>query len=213
MAYFPMFVELEGRPCLIVGRRRGRAAQGAQAAALWPVPDGGCAELCAGAGSTGGSCAVPPGISPPGRGGTGAGGRRDGRRRAEPGDRRAVPGAAHPCERGGRQGQLYLPVPGAGAAAGRFPSGISTGGASPTAAVYVKEKIEAALPAATAGTGYWNIWPPGAPLFGPRCRTKPPGARLFAALFDACMEKGRPLEQAEFDALAARMEREGPGDA
>ena len=38
-------------------------------------------------------------------------------------------------------------------------------------------------------------------------------ARLFAALFDACMEKGRPLEQAEFDALAARMEREGPGDA
>ena len=38
-------------------------------------------------------------------------------------------------------------------------------------------------------------------------------ARLFAALFDACMEKGRPLEQAEFDALAARMEREGPGNA
>ena len=35
----------------------------------------------------------------------------------------------------------------------------------------------------------------------------------FAALFDACMEKGRPLEQAEFDALAARMEREGPGNA
>ena len=91
--------------------------------------------------------------------------------------------------------------------------GISTGGASPTAAVYVKEKIEAALPGGDGWNGileYLAAWraPVRASVPDETAR-----ARLFAALFDACMEKGRPLEQAEFDALAARMEREGPGNA
>ena len=91
--------------------------------------------------------------------------------------------------------------------------GISTGGASPTAAVYVKEKIEAALP---GGDGWNGILEYLAARRAPVRASVPDEtarARLFAALFDACMEKGRPLEQAEFDALAARMEREGPGNA
>ena len=91
--------------------------------------------------------------------------------------------------------------------------GISTGGASPTAAVYVKEKIEAALPGSDSWNGILEYLAARRAPVRASVPDETARARLFAALFDACMEKGRPLEQAEFDALAARMEREGPGDA
>ena len=109
------------------------------------------------------------------------------------------------------KGQLYLPVPGAGAARAAFPSASPPGGASPTGRGICKGKIEAALPGGDGWNGILNIWLPGAPC-SPRCRTKPPGAAVRGAIRRMYNGKGRPLEQAEFDALAARMEREG-GDA
>ena len=150
---------------------------------------------------------------PRGRGGTGAGGRRDGRRRAEPGRFAALCRARRiPVNAVDDKDTCTVLFP-ALVRRGPLSIGISTGGASPTAAVYVKEKIEAALP---GGDGWNGILEYLAARRAPVRASVPDEtarARLFAALFDACMEKGRPLEQAEFDALAARMEREGPGDA
>ena len=140
MAYFPMFVELEGRPCLIVG---GGAVALRKARKL--LPYGPCLTVVA-------QSFVP--------------------------ELEALEGAVL-CRRAFRprdvEGQALVVADGWNGifeylAARRAP-------------------VRASVPDETAR------------------------ARLFAALFDACMEKGRPLEQAEFDALAARMEREGPGNA
>ena len=211
MAYFPMFVELEGRPCLIVG---GGAVALRKARKL--LPYGPCLTVVA-------QSFVPELEALEGA----ALCRRAFRPRDVEGQALVVAAtgdgalnreiaalcrARRICERGGRQGQQLFLFP-ALVRRGPLSIGISTGGASPTAAVYVKEKIEAALP---GGDGWNGILEYLAARRAPVRASVPDEtarARLFAALFDACMEKGRPLEQAEFDALAARMEREGPGDA
>lgn len=76
--------------------------------------------------------------------------------------------------------------------------GISTGGASPTAAVWVKEELEAFLP-----NHFEEIL---AFLNGvrPLVKESVPQERrsaVLAALFRACMERNRPLEEMELRAL------------
>lgn len=78
---------------------------------------------------------------------------------------------------------------------GPFSVGVSTGGASPTAAVYFKEQIEAMTPEHLEDILVW--------LHAQRARLKAriPQERARAAalrnLFAACMEKGAPLTDAE----------------
>ena len=208
MAYFPMFVELEGRPCLIVG---GGAVALRKARRL--LPYGPCLTVVA-------QSFVPELEALEGA----ALCRRAFRPRDVEGQALVVAATGDGAlnrEIAALCRARRLPV-NAGAAKANctflFPAlvrrgprsiGLSTGGA----AVYVKEKIEAALP---GGDGWNGILEYLAARRAPVRASVPDEtarARLFAALFDACMEKGRPLEQAEFDALAARMEREGPGDA
>lgn len=78
---------------------------------------------------------------------------------------------------------------------GPFSVGISTGGASPTAAVYFKERIDAMMPEHLDEMLVW--------LHAQRAALKAriPQERARAAalrnLFAACMEKGAPLTDAE----------------
>lgn len=70
--------------------------------------------------------------------------------------------------------------------------GISTGGASPTAAVYVKEQLRAMLPDDLEDTLIW--------LEGQRERVRQTvpeekRSKVFAALFACCLEKGCPTEE------------------
>ena len=212
MAYFPMFVELEGRPCLIVG---GGAVALRKARRL--LPYGPCLTVVA-------QSFVPELEALEGA----ALCRRAFRPRDVEGQALVVAatgdGALNreiaalcrarriPVNAVDDKDNCTFLFP-ALVRRGPLSIGISTGGDSPTAAVYVKEKIEAALP---GGDGWNGILEYLAARRAPVRASVPDEtarARLFAALFDACMEKGRPLEQAEFDALAARMEREGPGNA
>ena len=212
MAYFPMFVELEGRPCLIVG---GGAVALRKARRLLPygpcltvVAQSFVPELEALEGAVLCSRAFRP---------------RDVEGQAlvvaATGDGALNREIAALCR------ARRIPVNAvddkdnctflfpALVRRGPLSIGISTGGASPTAAVYVKEKIEAALPGGDGWNGILEYLSARRAPVRASVPDETSRARLFAALFDACMEKGRPLEQAEFDALAARMEREGPGDA
>lgn len=209
MAYFPMFVELEGRPCLIVG---GGAVALRKARKLLPygprltvvaqsfVPEleaMGQAVLCHRAfcpQDVEGQTLV---IAATGDGALN-------REIAALCRARRIP--VNAVDDKDNCTFLFPAV----VRRGPLSVGISTGGASPTAAVYVKEKIEAALP----GTDNWGrileyLAAQRAPVRD-AVPEEAARARLFAALFDACMEKRRPLEQAEFDALAARMEKERP---
>lgn len=84
---------------------------------------------------------------------------------------------------------------------GELSIGISTGGASPSAAIYVKENISAFLPECFESVLEY--------LSGVRETIKeavPPQRRstVLKALFDACMEQGRPLTEAELGGLLAR---------
>ena len=77
--------------------------------------------------------------------------------------------------------------------------GISTGGASPSGAVYWKEEIDRLIP---PGAG-----DPLASLAGLRARVKEAvpdekkSAAVFAALFNACLAAGRPPDEGELDRL------------
>lgn len=76
--------------------------------------------------------------------------------------------------------------------------GISTAGASPTAAVWVKQQVEALLPEGIEEIlAYLNEIRPVVKTFVPEARR----AELFARLFRACMEVGRPLEEEELQNL------------
>lgn len=74
--------------------------------------------------------------------------------------------------------------------------GISTSGASPTAAIWLKEQINALLPERFDRILDWLEEQ------RPRLKSLIPGevqrSRLFAALFTACLDQGRPLTEAEF---------------
>lgn len=73
--------------------------------------------------------------------------------------------------------------------------GISTGGASPTAAVWLKEQVEGLLPGRFDEILRWlEEQRPALKASLPRESQR---ARLFACLFAACLERGRPLTGAE----------------
>lgn len=81
---------------------------------------------------------------------------------------------------------------------GPFSVGVSTGGASPTAAIYFKEQIEAMVPENFEEILLW--------LQAQRMVLKaqmPEKARAAALkrLFAACMAKGAPLDSAEMEGL------------
>lgn len=78
---------------------------------------------------------------------------------------------------------------------GKFSAGISTGGASPAAAVYYKEKLQQMLPEKLEDILDWlgEIRPEWKKTI-PDQRER---ARIFRELFDACMTKGGPLTEAE----------------
>ena len=82
---------------------------------------------------------------------------------------------------------------------GQLSVGISTGGASPTAAVWLKHQIADLIPA-----GFDEILTFLEEL-RPRIKTRYPDERArsdcFAALFQACMQVGRPLTKAELEDL------------
>lgn len=89
---------------------------------------------------------------------------------------------------------------------GELSVGISTGGASPTAAVYFKKQIEGLLPERTEELLDF--------LDGQREHVKGEipeewkRSQVFAALFQACMEVQRPLSEAETAEVFRRKEEE-----
>lgn len=82
---------------------------------------------------------------------------------------------------------------------GNFSAGISTGGASPTAAIWLKEQIEAMTPERLEDILLWlHAQRPAI-----KARIPEEGARAAALrrLFAACMEKGAPLDDEETEGL------------
>lgn len=90
--------------------------------------------------------------------------------------------------------------------------GISTGGASPTAAVDVKKKIEALLPESDGWDQILEYLAAQRAAVKAALPDETVRAQVFAALFDTCMARGRALTQAEFDALL-QSAQEAHGDA
>lgn len=78
---------------------------------------------------------------------------------------------------------------------GNLSIGISTGGASPTAAVYLKEHIDAALP--PNFDELLDFLEALRPALKAEIPQEPRRARAFSALFQACLEKGRVLSSSE----------------
>ena len=82
---------------------------------------------------------------------------------------------------------------------GELSVGISTGGASPTAAMWLKNQITDLIP---EGFDDILVWLEGQ---RPRIKSEIPDetarGALFAALFSACLERGRPLTREELEEL------------
>lgn len=78
---------------------------------------------------------------------------------------------------------------------GELSVGISTGGASPSAAVWVRERVEDCLPDGL--DAILDFLQQVRPLVKERVAEENRRSRFFAALFSACMERGRPLTWAE----------------
>lgn len=92
---------------------------------------------------------------------------------------------------------------------GRLSVGISTGGASPTAARFFKERIEALLPPGEEtdleGILDWLAGVRDTVIRRVPAQRRP---RIFAALFDRCMEAGRGLDAAELEDILKEAERD-----
>lgn len=84
---------------------------------------------------------------------------------------------------------------------GSLTIGISTGGASPAAAVFVKEKIASVLPGEDRHFQEILDYLAGMRPIVKREVAEPHRKALFLRLFDLCMEKNRPLTQDEWEAL------------
>lgn len=84
---------------------------------------------------------------------------------------------------------------------GTFSAGISTGGASPTAAVYFKERLRELLPDGLDGLLAWleSLRPAVKAAIPEQSRR----AAAFRRLFDACMAKGGPLTREETEQCIA----------
>lgn len=90
---------------------------------------------------------------------------------------------------------------------GELSIGISTGGASPSAAVYLKEQISDLLPE--------NFGQMLEYLDGLRAESKaalpdgPARARFFSRLFDACIQTGWPLSEGQLSEIIADASKDG----
>lgn len=84
---------------------------------------------------------------------------------------------------------------------GSLTIGVSTGGASPAAAVYVKEKIASVLPGEDKHFQEILDYLARMRPVVKREVAEPHRKALFLRLFDLCMEKNRPLTQDEWAAL------------
>ena len=80
---------------------------------------------------------------------------------------------------------------------GNLSVGVSTGGSSPTAAIWLKEQIEGLLPEQTEEILTWLE--AQRPLLKERLPNQRARAACFARLFAACLERGRPLTEEERD--------------
>lgn len=80
---------------------------------------------------------------------------------------------------------------------GNLSVGVSTGGSSPTAAIWLKEQIEGLLPEQTEEILTWLE--AQRPLLKERLPDQRARAACFARLFAACLERGRPLTEEERD--------------
>ena len=80
---------------------------------------------------------------------------------------------------------------------GNLSVGVSTGGSSPTAAIWLKEQIEGLLPEQTEEILTWLE--AQRPLLKERLPDQRARAARFARLFAACLERGRPLTEEELD--------------
>lgn len=80
---------------------------------------------------------------------------------------------------------------------GNLSVGISTGGSSPTAAVWLKEQIEGLLPEQTEEILTWLE--EQRPVLKKRLPDQRERAACFARLFAACLALGRPLTEEERD--------------
>lgn len=80
---------------------------------------------------------------------------------------------------------------------GNLSVGVSTGGSSPTAAIWLKEQIDALLPERTEDILTWLE--EQRPLLKERLPDQRARAARFARLFAACLEWGRPLTEEERD--------------
>ena len=78
---------------------------------------------------------------------------------------------------------------------GELSVGISTGGASPSAAVWVRDRVEDCLPDGL--DAILDFLQQVRPLVKEQVVEENRRSRFFAALFSACMERGRPLTWAE----------------
>lgn len=83
--------------------------------------------------------------------------------------------------------------------------GVSTGGASPTAAIWLKEQVSALLPEGLEDILAWLEQQ--RPLMKERFPQERCRAALFARLFSACMEAGAPLSDQEFENILQQEER------
>lgn len=80
---------------------------------------------------------------------------------------------------------------------GALSVGISTGGASPTAAACVRRRVEDALPEGGAWEQVLDFLAAQRPRVKACVPDEQARAKIFAALFDACMARGGPLDEQE----------------
>lgn len=78
---------------------------------------------------------------------------------------------------------------------GELSVGISTGGSSPSAAVWLKEQIDTLMPEGLEDILVWLE--EQRPLLKARCPEERLRAKAFAKMFAVCLEKGRPLSREE----------------
>ena len=195
MPYFPMFIDLTGRPCLIVG---GGTVAARKAEKLRPYsPDlrvvspkfesnfDGCTLLRRpyAPGDEEGMALVIAATDDPTLNRAISEACREKRIPVNVVDEKELCTFLFPCLV--QEGELSV--------------GISTGGASPTAAVWLKNRISEQIP-----TGFDEILSFLEEL-RPRIKASIPTeaerSALFAALFHACMQVGRPLTEAELEEL------------
>lgn len=191
MPYFPMFIDLSGRPCLIVG---GGTVAARKAEKLLPYsPD---------------LRIIAPEFAPGFEGCTLL------RRPYAPGDEDGMalviaatddPGLNHAISAACREKNIPVNVVDDKdlctflfpclVQEGELSVGISTGGTSPTAAVWLKKQVSGLIPG-----GFDEIL---SYLEGlrPRIKASIPGEKersaIFSTLFQACLQAGRPLTEEE----------------